>query len=86
MKSRQAQEDFVDIDGKKVRRDRVVYGMREIDQTGDGSKVLDTVSGMLYGRDGKTGTLLRMDRLSENPPVKGKAAKKAAKREKRRAS
>lgn len=78
--------DTVEIDGKKVRRDRVVYITKEVDAVGDGSKVLSTMSGTLYGRDAKTGTLLRMDRLGDSSPVKGKAAKKAEKRARRRSS
>lgn len=86
MKSKQTDAEMVELkDGTKIRRNRVAYGMKEVDEVGDGSKVLQTFTGRLYGRDAKTGALLRMDRLGGAAPVKGKAARKAAKRAKLRA-
>lgn len=85
MKSKQAEANKVELaDGTKIRRDRVAYKLQEVDEVDDGSKVVESFSGRLYGRDAKNpGTLLRMDKLGERPPVKGKAAKKAAKKARR---
>lgn len=85
MKSKQAEAEKVTLEnGDKIRRDRLAYKLQEVDEVSDGSKVVESFSGTLYGRDKKNpGTLLRMDKLGERPPVKGKAAKKAAKRVRR---
>jgi hypothetical protein len=78
-------EDMVQVQGgKMIPRSRAAYMLKEVDEVDDGSKVLVSFSGTLYGKDAKTGSLLRMDKLGGAAPVKGKAAKKAAKKLKRR--